>query len=91
MVGGSVRVGGAGVVGTGRALARPDLRGNTSTAKSSSSSGRRVDLDVAGSTTSSCPWGAYHARVSDRVTMATMMRILTKTPIFFTRERVRFF
>ena len=34
------------------------------------------------SATSSCPCGAYHARVSDRVTIATKTKILTRIPIF---------
>ena len=82
MVGGDVRVGRAGVVDEVGALARPDLGANVSTANSSSSSGRRVALGGEGSATSSWPCGAYQARVSERVTIATTSKTFTKIPIF---------
>ena len=82
-MGGRVLTAGAGVVETGRALAGPDLGGKMSTENSSSSSGRRVALDGGGLATSSWPWGAYHARVSDKATMATMTKIFAKIPMIW--------
>lgn len=82
-MGGRVLTAGAGVVKTGRALARPDLGGKMSTENSSSSLGHLVALDGGGSATSSWLWGAYHARVFDKATMATMTKKFAKIPMIW--------